>query len=158
MSQDAVDRIINREDKTLKTIDSSLDLISQPGNTYTDFKLKGLGLQQALIGLAELHALRLSKLGVLVYKLEEKILEDDFLGNLEDPKILFSLYRLTQDSLTASSEYVQAVVKNVDWSKFENDMSLAVLNEGVHSEDPGISAAAKELLNLAAAMAAKARG
>ena len=147
---DAVKKIIDKDSKSLKTIDQSLELVSLPATNVNQWKIKGLGLQQALLGLAELQCLRLSKLGVLIYSLEEKLLDPDFINAVDDPKMLFSLYRLVMESLEQSSEYVNVILKNTDWTSFESNFLLATADKATSGTSKDVGSLAKDLLVIAA--------
>lgn len=149
-SDETKKRIIDEEKQSLKTLDQALDLVSAPATSVNQWKIKGLGLQQALLGLAELQCLRLSKLGVLIYTLEEKLLDPDFINSVDDPKMIFSLYRLVMESLEQSSEYVNTVLKGVNWTDFESNFLIATADKATSGTSKDVGSLAKDLLVIAA--------
>ncbi len=139
------------------TIEKALDLIEKPGETLENFKVKGLGLKLVLFGLAEIQALRLSKLSGLVYKLEEELLDPAKIRTLE-PKMLFGLYNMASKSLTESSEFVERTLKNVNWDEMETGL-LQVKSQQATKNDTGIdSDDSAEILSFIAKLKAQKDG
>jgi hypothetical protein len=116
--------ILDRKTNTVPTIDDALKLVEKKGDTFDSLQIKGLGLRLVLLGLAEVQALRMSRLAGMVYRIEEKLLTEDTLEKLE-PKQLFSLYNMSTRALVESSEYVERTLKGVDWSEIEAQLMTA---------------------------------
>lgn len=111
-----------------QTIEDALDLVSKKGAGYADWKRKSLGLRQVLIGLAEVQALRVSKLAGMVVQLEKELLSEEKLRNL-DAKQLYGLYRTATESLQVSSQYIQDTLKSTNWKEFETELLAYTASE-----------------------------
>ena len=151
-----MDDIINTNTQTATTIDQALKLVSLPGKDLSLWRIKSLGLRQVLLGLAEVQSLRLSRLSTLVYLIEQQIANKAELGNLE-AKQLFALYRLTTESLKDASDYVQSIVKGMDWKDFEAELLMAVANETTDTkgDTQELREASKEILMALSQMIAR---
>ena len=137
---------INETTQTVRTIDQALELVAQDNRDLSSWKIKTLGLRQVLLGLAEVQSLRLSRLSTLVYLIEGEIMKRATLEGL-DPRQLFALYRLTTETMKDASDYVQDVVRNVNWSEFESELLLMASSQtGVSANGDTMREAAKDLL------------
>ena len=67
--------ILDKGDLTSPTIEHALELVDRQADSLESWRVKGLGLRLVLFGLAEVQALRLSRLAGMVYKLEEELLD-----------------------------------------------------------------------------------
>jgi len=136
--------IINDGDMTSPSIEKALELLDRPADNLESYRIKGLGLRLVLMGLAEVQALRLSRLSTMVYALEQELLDPEKIRILE-PKMLFGLYQLSSKALTESSEFVERTLKNIDWSEMETEL-LQVRATEVKPDKSGISAEDSEEL------------
>lgn len=140
--------ILDKENAS-PTINKALELVDRQAETLDTWKIKGLGLRLVLFGLAEVQALRLSRLAGMVYHLEETILDDEKIRTME-PKMLFGLYNLASKSLTESSEFVERVLKTMDWNELETQL-LSMKAQETTKNNAGLSAEdSDELLNFLA--------
>lgn len=136
------------------TIEKALELVDRQADNLETWRIKGLGLRLVLLGLAEVQALRVSRLGGMVYKLEEELLNTEKIRTLE-PKLLFGLYNLAAKSLTESSEFIERTLKTVDWSAMETEL-LQVKAQEANKTTEGIDAAdSEEILSFIAQMKAR---
>ncbi len=132
--------IIDKGTLESPTIEKALLLVDQPAETLENWRVKGLGLRLVLMGLAEVQALRLSRLAGMVYRLEEELLDQEKIRTLE-PKMLFGLYNMASKSLTESSEFVERTLKSMNWADLETELlQLKVQDttkgkQGIGSED-----------------------
>lgn len=117
------------------TLDYAISLVAGQSASYNQWRLKELGLQFALFGLAEVQALRIQQLASLVYKLEKQVFSDDIIDDL-DPKRLVDLYRMGISAINESSAYVNSTLKSMDWAQIET-----MLLQMQASEASGSSAA-----------------
>lgn len=140
--------IIDRDTNTSPTMDQAMGFVDRKADSFESWRIKGLGLQLVLMGLAEVQALRMNKLAGMVIGLEEKLMNKEMLRNLE-PKQLFSLYRMTTEALDASSTFVERTVKNVNWKEMEAQLMEAQAAEQTEG-DAGIHDAADDLLSVLA--------
>jgi hypothetical protein len=137
--------ILDKTTKTAPTIDEALALVDRKATSIEGWKVKGLGLRLVLLGLAEVQALRLSKLAGLVYEVEGRLIDDETIAELE-PKQLFQLYQLSTKALTESSDFVERTLKNVQWNDIEAELLQAKASQ-LSEEDASISTSdAKDLL------------
>lgn len=136
------------------TIEKALELVDRQADNLESWRIKGLGLRLVLLGLAEVQALRVSRLGGMVYELEKELLDKDKIRTLE-PKLLFGLYNLAAKSLEESSAFIERTLKTVDWSAIETEL-LQVKAQNVSKTTEGLDAAdSEELLAFIAKMKAK---
>jgi len=136
------------------TIEDALKLVDSKADNFEAWKIKGLGLRLVLFGLAEVQALRLSKLGGLVCKLEENLLDPKKITELE-PKQLFQLYQLSTKALTESSDFIAQTLKATDWSNLETELLQVKAKEASTSSESGLDAvAAQDLLSALAKLQA----
>lgn len=136
--------IIDNDTNTSPTMDQAMGFVDRKADSFESWRIKGLGLQLVLMGLAEVQALRMNRLSGMVISLEEKLMNKEMLRNLE-PKQLFSLYRMSTEALEASSTFVERIVKNVNWKEMEAQLMEAQAAE-TQEGDAGINAAADDLL------------
>lgn len=136
--------IIDNDTNTSPTMDQAMGFVDRKADSFESWRIKGLGLQLVLMGLAEVQALRMNRLAGMVIGLEEKLMNKEMLRNLE-PKQLFSLYRMSTEALEASSTFVERTVKNVNWKEMEAQLMEAQAAE-TQEGDAGINDAADDLL------------
>lgn len=130
---------VRRKRKNL--IDKSLSVISNkhvPKNV--DVGNKRLGLNMALIGLAEIQANVLSKklrqIEIIESKLFSKI-EDEDSG--VDNKDLIYILRILHKSLSDSSSHISYICNNIDWTKLQVDIESSVIKGAAEtSQDTGV--------------------
>jgi hypothetical protein len=145
--------IIHESDLTSPTIENALGLIDRKAETLESWRIKGLGLRLVLMGLAEVQALRLSRLAGMVYTLEEELFDPEKIRTFE-PKMLIGLYQMSSKALSESSEFVERTLKGMDWSSLETELLQVKAQEttktqqGIPAEDAG------EILALIARMKA----
>lgn len=136
------------------TIESALRLVDSSAESFEDWKTKGLGLRLVLLGLAEVQALRLSKLAGIVCEVENNLLSTDMINDLE-PKQLFQLYQLSTKALTESSEFVERTLKTVSWSDLEEELLQVKAQEVNNGKNSGLdSSTAQDLLSALAKLQA----
>ena len=136
------------------TIEHALGLVDRQADSLESWRVKGLGLRLVLFGLAEVQALRLSRLAGMVYKLEEELLDSEKIRTLE-PKMLFGLYQMSSKALTESSEFVERTLKAMNWSDLETEL-LQVKAQAATQDKTGISAEdSAELLSFIARLKAQ---
>jgi hypothetical protein len=147
--------IFDQEQNTVPTIEDALQLVGGKADSFEGWKMKGLGLRLVLMGLAEMQALRLSKLAGMVFKVEKILIDEDNIRNLE-PKQLFALYQMTTRALTESSEFVERTLKSVQWGDLETELLQAKAKQQSGGNSSGIDAqAAEELLTTLARLKAQ---
>lgn len=134
--------------KNNQTIDQALGFVNRSADSFESWRAKGLGLQLVLMGLAEIQALRMSKLANLVVTLENNLMHKEALRDLK-PQQLFSLYRITVEALDNSSTFVERVVKNINWKEMEDQLTEAKVAE-TQIIDTGLHETADDLLLLLA--------
>lgn len=115
-----------------KTIKYAMKLIDRPASQLSEFKVKELGLQLVLFGLAEVQAMRVNQLAGLVFSMEKLVFDNDNLRELE-PKKLIDLYRIGIDSLRETSEYVKSTLKTIDWAAVESQL-LTIQTDVSHND------------------------
>ena len=118
------------------TIEKALALVDRQADNMENWRIKGLGLRLVLMGLAEVQALRLSRLAGMVYSLEEELLDPEKIRTLE-PKMLFGLYSMASKSLAESSEFIERTLKATDWTALETEL-LQVKSQEVSKNKAGI--------------------
>ena len=144
--------IIDEELNQVPAIEEALDLVSTPAHTFDDWKIRGLGLTQVLLGLAQVQSLRLSRLASLVYKLEGKLIDSETIDKM-DTSQLIGLYRLVNVAVEQSSEYIRGIVKETDWTKMEADLLTSSVNKN-QNVPQDLQKVARELLPLLAQLQA----
>lgn len=139
------DKVVEEEEEKT-TLSYAIGLVNRSGKTFTDWRIKGLGLQLTLLGLAEVQAERVDLLSRMVVKLEKNLFSDVKISEMR-PDQLLSLYRNATDSLQKSTEYVQHTLKSVDWTKLETDLlAMHIKNENESNSDPELANIAHKIL------------
>lgn len=110
------------------TIDDAIKLVDRKPEHFQDWRVKELGLQLVLFGLAEVQARRVSNLSSMVYNLEGKVFEDDNIRNLEPSKLL-QVYKMGVEALKESSDYVRSTLKSIDWTTVEAQLIAVAASE-----------------------------
>ncbi|QIG71471.1 hypothetical protein EVB32_359 [Rhizobium phage RHph_TM39] len=120
MSDDLTDEFSesSQAPELTKSIDYAIQLVDRKVNGFNDWRIKEVGLQLALFGLAEVQAKRVSNLSALVYNLESQVFSEDTIRNLE-PSKLVGLYKMGVEALNESSSYVRSTLKSIDWGNVE---------------------------------------
>jgi len=111
--------LTNQEEKS--TLDYAMDLVRRKGKNYHDWKLKSLGLQFVLLGMAETQSERLFLLTETTRRLEEIVFKEETLRQME-PAEVFKLYKTATDALKDITDYIRTTVDKVDWPKIEADL------------------------------------
>ncbi len=138
--------ILDEDTLTNASMESALSLLERKADSLETYRIKGLSLRLVLFGLAEIQALRLSRLGSFVYTLEQELLDPKKIQTL-DPRMLLSLYSLASKSLVESSEFIERVTKNMNYEELEVGL-LQMRASEVKPDKSGISAEdSDELLN-----------
>ena len=134
-------------DKENKTIKFALKLIDAASEDLSGLKTKELGLSLVLFGLAEVQALRISRLSSLVYLLENELLKPENIEDLE-PRKLVELYRMSAEALRNAHDYVRSTVSSVKWEQFEAQLLTLANEESGESkiDDSKASEIARKLL------------
>jgi hypothetical protein len=109
------------------------------------------------MGLAEVQALRISKLAGMVYALEEQLLDPEKIRTLE-PKMLFGLYQVSVRALNDSSEFVERTLKSIDWNSLEAELLHARAQQVSDNKASLGSEESAELLSFIAQMKAEREG
>jgi hypothetical protein len=112
------DAIVEEPKSLTHSIDYAIKLVDKDVNGFNDWRIKEVGLQLTLFGLAEVQAKRVSNLSALVYNLESQVFSDETIRNLEPSKLL-SLYKMGVEALNESSSYVRSTLKSIDWGNVE---------------------------------------
>jgi len=142
--------ILDKDTNTSPTMDQAMGYVDRKADTFEAWRIKGLGLQLVLMGLAEVQALRMSRLAGMVIELEDKLMNKESLRHLE-PKQLFSLYRMSTEALDNSSAFVERTLKTVDWKEMEAQLMEANAAEASNDEEfGGVYEAAGDLLDVLA--------
>lgn len=141
--------ILDMDKNEVPTIEDALSLVGKKGESIEHWKIKALGLRQVLLGLAEVQALRVSKLAGMVFRLEDELMSEDKIRELE-PKQLFGLYRTATEQMTVASDYITAALKTTNWADFESGLLQSRANEASGGEDSGISDISGDLLAIIA--------
>lgn len=124
---------MSNNDTTVETIEQGLKIIDNAdSSTISGLKKKELGLQYALLGLAEAHAKRIRNLVPLISMIEENVFNEETIRNF-DPSKLVALYQLGTQVLNDSSTYVKSVVKSVDWASIEAQLLIESDSESDNS-------------------------
>jgi len=133
--------------KPNSTIEYGSALVDRLGTQVIDWRTRELGLNIVLFGLAEMQAKRVSKLGLLVQMIENKLFDEDLIEQLPPDKIM-GLYKMTRESLDTSYKYVREVLQGLNWSQFEAQL-LTVQSEGtdtISQDGQDISRIAREII------------
>lgn len=107
-----------------KSIEQGLQFTSVNPSSFSEWKVKEVGLQLVLFGLAELQALRIQNLSSVVYTLENAVFDKNTIKELE-PRRLLEMYQLSISSLNDSSNYVKNTLKTIDWTSIEAHIQTA---------------------------------
>lgn len=145
--------IIDKGDLTSPTIEKALALVDRQAETLESWRIKGLGLRLVLMGLAEVQALRLSRLAGMVYRLEEELLDQEKIRNFE-PRMLFGLYQMSSKALIESSEFVERTLKAMDWSSLETELLQVKAQETTKTQTGIATEDSEELLSFIAKLKA----
>lgn len=148
--------ILNLDKNEVPTITTALNFVGKRGDSYEAWKIKALGLRQVLLGLAEVQALRISKLSGMVYRLEEELMGEEKLREL-DPKQLYGLYRTATEQMQVASDYITQTLKSTNWSDFEGELLQSKASELSESADSGIADISGDLLTALARAKAEAQ-
>lgn len=149
--------IIDKDTNTSPTMDQAMGYVDRKADTFESWRIKGLGLQLVLMGLAEVQALRMSKLAGMVISLEDKLMNKEMLRNLE-PKQLFSLYRMSTEALESSSNFVERTIKNMNWKEVEGQLVEAQAAEASEGDGSLVRETAGDLLSILSQAHAQASG
>lgn len=127
------------------TIEYALDIVRKPANSFGDWRVKGLGLQLTLFGLAEKHAERVSKLSRTVIQLEDVVFDPATLREIEPSKVV-ALYQMSVQALRDSSEYIRSTLGSMDWNNVEAQLIQMSTEIAAEAGDSNISEIANELI------------
>jgi hypothetical protein len=129
-----------------KTFEFASKLVSKEASGPSGYRIKELGLNLVLFGLAEQQALRLAKISTYLNTLEDKLFTEERLEELQPAQIM-DLYRQVKDSLGTSYNYVKSVTTGLNWTQMEASL-LAVQAEDTRDPDgsTNLSKIAREVL------------
>ena len=116
------------DENSSATLTHALRLIDRTGEDFNSYKIRGLGLKVALLGVAEIQALRLSTLAVQVHQIEEELFADRNYREMS-AKDLLSLYKTSVTSLNESTTYISQVVGTTNWKDLETDLTQIAVAE-----------------------------
>ena len=133
------------ETEVSPTMGQAMEFVDRKADNFEAWRIKGLGLQLVLFGLAEVQAQRMGNLSGLVTLLEKKLLNRDMLRTLE-PKQIFALYRMSTEALTEASGFVERTVKNINWKEIEAQLLEVSAADATTEGDVTVAAAADDLL------------
>jgi hypothetical protein len=109
-------------------------LLNRDADNVFDWKVKELGLRFMLFGLAEVQAVRISRLANLVYKMEGQVFSEETLSSLKgDPRKQLELYRLGVESIKDSSTYVKQTIESMNWDSIEAQLLQISAHEQISS-------------------------
>lgn len=136
------------------TIDHGITIVDQTDSkNYENMKVKSLGLQVVLLGLAEIQALRVKTLSLAVYEIEKTLFNRSRFADLA-PSQLMELYQRATASLTEASGYIKSTISSINWAEVEAQLALlstrSAQTEG--NENPQLTKAANDLLAQLSAM------
>lgn len=115
------------------TLQYGVSLSEREAQKFGDWRIKELGLQLTLFGLAETQAKRIRVLSNAVHHLEEEVFRNENIKSL-DPGKLINLYKIGTESLSEASSYVQKTINSLDWSTIEG-LIIQLQNESGDNED-----------------------
>lgn len=102
-------------------LDYTVSLLENRGVQVDDWKYKSVALTLSMLALAEVQAKRVSSLARIIDTLESKVFDERSLLQ-QSPQQLVQLYKIANDSLQKSSEYISDVVAGTDWNKLESEL------------------------------------
>lgn len=128
------------------TIDYALDFVNhRNNNTFDNYRVKGLGLQLTLLGVAETQAERLAKMTEHIQSLDEQVFTEETFSNLK-PHELVSLYKFVNGNILETTEYIKSVLSGLNWSKLETDLINVSTQDYAEDVDEDVAAVAGEIL------------
>lgn len=133
-----------------ETIEYASKLVEKEGHSFQDFKTRALGLQLIILGLAEVHAQRISLLSKAAIDLEDKVFSEQHLRSLA-PEQYVGMYKLCNESLSRSTDFVKSTLSTVSWDKIEAELvRLKALEESSSMASAGgtadLAATAEQLI------------
>ena len=137
------------DENSSATLTHALKLIDKTGEDFSAYKIRGLGLKVALLGVAEIQALRLSTLAVQVHQIEERLFSDKNYREM-DTKTLMSLYKTSVNSMNDSTSYLAQIVGTTKWKELEADLTQLAIADAQSKNDEvskELSQTAEDLLD-----------
>ena len=131
------------------TLSHALKLLDKDGEDFSSYKIRGLGLKVALLGVAEIQALRLSTLAVQVHQIEEKLFSNQNYREM-DTKTLMGIYKASVASMNDSTNYLTQIVGTTNWKDLEADLTQIAVAEAQSKNNQitkELSEVAEELLD-----------
>lgn len=144
---DNYDRIINNRLEN-DTINNGIKIIDQvDSENYENLKVKSLGLQVTLVGLAEIQALRVKTLALAVHDIEKQLFNRSRFADLA-PTQLMDLYTRANSSLNEASNYIKTTISSINWAEVEAQLALLSTrsNRVENTQNTELSKAATDLL------------
>lgn len=144
---DNYDRIINDRLEN-DTINNGIKIIDQvDSENYENLKVKSLGLQVTLVGLAEVQALRVKTLALAVHDIEKQLFNRSRFADLA-PSQLMDLYTRATSSLTEASSYIKSTISSINWAEVEAQLALLSTRSSKveNTKDAQLSKTATDLL------------
>ena len=127
------------------TVENAMTYVDTPAVTFSNWKIKDLGLQFLLFGIAELNAKRVVRLAEKVYELEEIVFDEDNLRQL-DPKGVLSAYKMGTDALKEATEYISKTRKEMNWDAIQAQLKDMNSDDEVSTENFDMSKIANKLI------------
>lgn len=133
-------------------IENGLKLVSASENeslpitSPTRIKTANIGLQLCLYGLGESHVNRLSHLSRVIQELESRVFSEEYISELDNRGVL-ALYKLANDTMNNSANYVKDLLNVVKIKEIENTLlEMAAAQETDNSQSHELSEIASTLL------------
>lgn len=135
-----------KENKKIDTVKNAIDYIDTPASNVNNWKIKDLGLQFLLFGIAEIQAKRVAKLVNRIGQIEDLVFDETNLLSL-DPRSLMEAYKLSATTFRDITDFISKTRKEMNWEEISSrlhDMSLSGATET--TDEASIAKIANKLL------------
>lgn len=141
------------------TINKGITIVDKvDSDSFENMKVKSLGLQVVLLGLAEIQALRVKTLSLAVHDIEKQLFNRSRFADLA-PSQLMDLYTRASSSLNEASSYIKSTISTINWAEVEAQLALLSTrsNKIESKDDEQLSKAATDLLAQLSSMVSSPR-